>query len=334
MNARTSVPLPRFVQIEPVGECNLRCTMCAVSFRDDAPADGSPAYLSFDNFKRLLDGFGEIDELHLQGLGEPLMNPDFFRMVAYARSKGIDVSTNSNLTLLTEVRAQACVQSGLSTLHISIDGATAEVYEGIRHGASFQKVLRNLDRIVAAKKALRSSTPALRIVMVLMRANLPQLAQIVRLAHAHGVFEIFVQHLSHDFGESQLPAPYIPMRDFYSAQTLLNEDPHLINECFESARACAAELGVHLRLPALEAPHSSGSYGCDWPWRGAYLTYRGDALPCCMVGTADRFNLGNMLAEGIKPVWEGPAYQKLRHALASAEPPEICRSCSIYRQTF
>jgi MoaA/NifB/PqqE/SkfB family radical SAM enzyme len=34
-------PLPRFVQIEPVGQCNLRCEMCAIQFRRDG-ARGEP----------------------------------------------------------------------------------------------------------------------------------------------------------------------------------------------------------------------------------------------------------------------------------------------------
>jgi MoaA/NifB/PqqE/SkfB family radical SAM enzyme len=33
------VPLPRFVQIEPVGQCNLRCQMCPIQFRTDGPPD-------------------------------------------------------------------------------------------------------------------------------------------------------------------------------------------------------------------------------------------------------------------------------------------------------
>ena len=70
--------------------------------------------------------------MHLQGLGEPMMHPRFFDMVAYAAGKGIRVTTNSNLTLLNERRAAACVASGLDCLHVSIDGATAETYERIR----------------------------------------------------------------------------------------------------------------------------------------------------------------------------------------------------------
>jgi MoaA/NifB/PqqE/SkfB family radical SAM enzyme len=82
--------------------------------------------MSYELFTRTIDELAGLEELHLQGLGEPLMHPRFFDMVRYAADKGIHVTTNSNLTLLNERRAAACVASGLDALHVSIDGATAE----------------------------------------------------------------------------------------------------------------------------------------------------------------------------------------------------------------
>ena len=78
------VPLPRFLQIEPVGQCNLRCKMCPIQFRRDGPPHGPPAFMDFNLFTRLLDGFPHLERLQLQGLGEPMMHPRFFDMVALA----------------------------------------------------------------------------------------------------------------------------------------------------------------------------------------------------------------------------------------------------------
>ena len=97
--------LPTFLQVEPVGQCNLRCQMCAIQFRQDGPPHGPLAFMAYDNFTRLIDEWQGLQELHLQGLGEPMMHPRFFDMVTYAARKGIRVTTNSNLTLLNEWRA-------------------------------------------------------------------------------------------------------------------------------------------------------------------------------------------------------------------------------------
>jgi hypothetical protein len=64
----SQVPLPRFVQIEPVGQCNLRCRMCPIQFRRDGPPHGPAAFMAFNAFTRLVDQFEDVEELHLQGL--------------------------------------------------------------------------------------------------------------------------------------------------------------------------------------------------------------------------------------------------------------------------
>ena len=322
--------LPQFVQIEPVGQCNLKCSMCPVVFREEKP----PAFMSFDAFCRLLDGFGAVRELHLQGLGEPLLHPRFFDMVRYAAGRGIEVSTNTNLTALSERRAEECVKSGLARLHVSLDAADAAVYEGIRRGTRFGKVLRNLGWLMEAKARLESRLPEIHIVAVAMRRNLEQLPALVRLAHAQGVGHVSVQQLAHDFTDEALPLRYEPMRAFVDEETLLGDDPERVQRWFSEARAVAETLGVELRLPSLRGNGKTGRR-CDWPWRGAYVAYSGEAMPCCMVATPDRVNFGSMIKEGVAPVWNGDAYREFRERLASDDdPPQICKGCAVYQGRF
>lgn len=328
--------LPTYVQIEPVGQCNLRCQMCAIPFRQDGPPYGPPAFMPFDMFTGLVDQFAGLQELHLQGLGEPMMHPRFFDMIRYAANKSIRVTTNSNLTLLNPARAGQCVSSGLDCLHVSIDGATATTYERIRVRARFERVQRNLELLLAARAA--GSRPRLHLVTVIMRQNLAELPDLVRLAASWSMAEMFVQHLCHDFGEASLPAHYRPMRTFVQAQTLLEEEPERIEYYFGEARRVAREVGLVLRLPRTRPrPHPPGTPGperCDWPWRGAYISYQGEAMPCCMVSTPDRINFGNWATEGVEAMWHGQAYQEFRRQLASDDHPEICRSCALYAGTF
>lgn len=330
--------LPRFLQLEPVGECNLRCQMCPIQFRGDGRPHGPPAFMDFNLYCRLLDEFPELEELHLQGLGEPLMHPRFFEMVERAAKRGIRVSTNTNLTLLTGKRAEQCVRSGLHTLHASLDAADPKVYEEIRPRASFTKVARNLAQLVKIRKDFASSHPAIRLVVVIMRRNLESLPELVEFAAEHEIDEIFVQHLCHDFGEQSLPERYAPMREFIDAQTLLNADEKSVIDAFNRAQSRAIQLGINLRVPQIRPtahpPGTPGPQRCDWPWRGAYLSYRGDAMPCCMVATPDRINFGNVAETGAFAVWNNAEYEGFRTALESDIPPEVCRSCAIYARTF
>ncbi|HEY1377114.1 MAG TPA: radical SAM protein [Gemmataceae bacterium] len=333
-----SLPLPRFLQVEPVGQCNLRCRMCPIPFRQDGPPYGPPAFMAFDTFTALLDQFPDLEELQLQGLGEPMMHPRLFDMVAYAARRVKRVSTNSNMTLLNPTRAERCVTSGLTELHVSIDGATAATYEYIRVRAHFNQVIANVELLRDTKRRLGSDTPWLRMVVVAMRQNLDEFPDLVRLARRLGIDTVFVQHLCHDFGESSLPEQYRPMRDFVAGETLLAEDPGRIDRAFAAARTAAAELGVDLRLPnprpKSHPPGTPGPDRCDWPWRGAYVSYDGRAMPCCMIATPDRVNFGNMADHGAAAVWNGADYHEFRDRLDSDDPPDVCRSCAVYHGTF
>src|SRR5947209_15567789 len=159
-----TVSLPTFLQVEPVGQCNLRCEMCPIQFRRDGPPYGPPAFMKFEVFTRLIDQMPDLQELHLQGLGEPMMHPRFADLVAYATRRGIRVTTNSNLTLLNPARAERCVSSGLDTVHISIDGATAATYERIRVRGRLDRLLGNIGLLLEARRRLGSERPHLRMV--------------------------------------------------------------------------------------------------------------------------------------------------------------------------
>jgi radical SAM protein with 4Fe4S-binding SPASM domain len=331
------VALPSFLQIEPVGQCNLQCRMCPVMFREDAPSNGRPAFMPFENFVGILDQFPRLHELHLQGLGEPMMHPQFFDMVAYATARGVTVSTNSNLTLLSESRAERCITSGLSALHISFDGATAATYEDIRVGARFERVVENIQKVCRAKIRVNSVGPLLRLVVVIMRRNLAELPELIRLAHRWSISSVFVQHLSQDLGESAVPHGDGVMQAFVQQETLLGEDPQQVDRYFEAARLVALELAIELRLPRLgtrRSPRAVGRHACDWPWNGAYVTYQGYAIPCCMIATPDRLHMGNMVEHGVEQIWNGERYEAFREQMDSDSPPAICRSCSVYNGHF
>lgn len=325
--------LPGFVQIEPVGQCNLACRMCPVVMREEKP----PAFMPFETFCRLVDEFPAMKELQLQGLGEPLLHPRFFDMVRYAVARGASVSTNTNLTALSPRRAEECVASGLQNLYVSLDAADPAAYEYIRVGSRFKRVVRNLELLVEAKRRLASALPEIHLVAVAMRRNLEELPGLVRFAHAHGIRAVWVQQLCHDFSEGTLPEKYRPMRDFIDREMLAGEDRARIARWFDSARREAEARGISLKLPEIEPrrPVERPLPRCNWPWNGAYIAYSGEAMPCCMVATPDRVNFGNMAREGVVRVWTNEAYRRFRERLAAGDdPPEICRGCAVYHGVF
>jgi radical SAM protein with 4Fe4S-binding SPASM domain len=334
----SKVPSPSYVQIEPVGQCNLRCKMCPINYRDDKPLTGKSKMMDFDLYCRIIDQLPDLKTLHLQGLGEPMLHPRFFDMVSYAVKKGARVTTNTNLTLLNPARAEQCIESGLDTLHFSIDGTNAQTYENIRLNARFDKVIANLQTLTDTRQRLGSLLPHLHMVMVIMRQNLAELPDLVHLAAKFGAEEVFAQQLSHDFGDPAFHKKFQPLNAYVKEQSLLYEDPAVIEKYFGEAKTLAKEYGVTLRLPKPRpqpyGPDMSGRDRCDWPWTSAYISFQGYAMPCCMASTPEVISLGLINSDNFEQIWNGEPYNEFREQLASNKPPEICRFCSIYNGNF
>ena len=328
-------PLPHHLQLEVTASCNLSCAMCLVSYRPRISR--SAGALSMDLFRRVLDATPELGRLTLQGLGEPLLQPHLFEMVELAKARGIEVGFNSNAMLLTRARAERLVASGLDWLHVSLDGATAATHEGIRAGADFARITRNLRGLVEAKRAAGAAHPWVRVVFVAMRRNVGELPALVRRLGEWGIDELHVQGLSHDFADTDPSGAYAGIREFAATESLTAMDPDEVAEVFGRAQDAAVIAGVRLRLPSPDAapsPREPGTPGCTWPWDAAYVTSRGTVQPCCMVMGDDRVSMGSLDDADLADIWHGEAYTRFRAALLTDEPPDVCRGCSLYRGSF
>jgi MoaA/NifB/PqqE/SkfB family radical SAM enzyme len=328
-------PLPRELQVEVTAACNLRCRMCLVRYRP--PLDRTEGSLSFERFREILDALPEVDTLTLQGLGEPLLAPDLIRMIAYASARGVRSGFNTNGTLLTHRTAERLIDAGLDWLCVSLDGATAPTYEGIRDGARLAPVARNVRGLVAAMRERHATRPALSLVFVAMRRNLAELPAVVARAAEWGVPTVRVQNLSHSFSDTDPSGSYREIREFAAAEALWQAPDPAAETAFADAARAAEALGVSLRLPQLQAPATprpADVPGCEWPWHAAYVRHDGGVQPCCMLMGSDRAILGDAGREGLAAVWRGEAYEAFRAALASPRPPDVCAGCAMYRGVF
>lgn len=332
-------PVLRRLQVEVTGACNLRCQMCLVRYRP--PLDRRTASFPTERFVELLDELPDLEQVTLQGLGEPLLHPGLVDMVRAAKARGLRVGFNTNGTILTEDKANALLDAGVDWLHVSVDGATAETFERIRDGARFDKVIRNLRRLVELRRRRGVGIPTIQLNAVLMRSNLHELPDLVRLAADIGVDRLWLQALSHDFSDtadSPDAEAYVDIRRFAESEAVWADEagsPAEAEALAEAARL-ARELDLDFRFPDDGSPPEpeSPELPCDWPWDGAYVTHQGKVQPCCMVMGEDRAVLGDLTHDSFDTIWKGPEYESFRAQLLSDQPPAICRGCSWYRRVF
>jgi radical SAM protein with 4Fe4S-binding SPASM domain len=280
--------------------------------------------MSFDAFCALLAEQPGLKQLQLQGAGEPLAHPRFFDMVAYAAARGIEVTTSTSLLTISEARIEECVASGLRRIDVAPGAADPSDCDYLKPGSKLRRALHNAQRLVEAKNRHGARHPQIRVVLMLLRRNLDQLAELVRLAREHGADSVVFQHLWHDVSAT---------RRFVEAESLLKADAAKMESYFRQAQALADELGIVLLLPRARGPADARSFParCDRPWRGIHVGASGEALPCARLKTPQRLNLGNMRRDGVVRVWNSDAYREFRERLASDDPPDVCRGCAVYQ---
>ncbi len=306
---------PTFLEIEPTIQCNLKCIFCVNPFLTRARAQ-----LSLEQFRKILDQFPSLMKISLVGIGESFMNRDLFKMIQEARSRGIEIGTTTNGTILTDAILQEILSSDLQWLNFSLDGATKTTYERLRPGAVFEKVLANIQRVAAAVAESPQPRPALTVWFVANKENIQELPQMIPLVQELGVHRLSTQGL-HYWGHP----------DFHDRAVQASAIQDLKGTLLRVERQ-AAESGVEFNWQNF--PDQTAARGCKWPWKGSYITADGFVTPCCENGSdPDRINFGNLFERPYAEIWNSEKYRQFRRQLRSTtERPDICVDCPSYHK--
>lgn len=161
---------PSYFEIETIHACNARCVMCPgmSPARPRGPMEGALYSSVVDQVARHRD---HVHRFSLFRDGEPLLDKGLENRVREAKEAGIRcVSTTTNISLMSEERAEGLLRSGLDMIDISIDGHSKEVFESIRRGLSFERVVSNTLTFIKLRDHLAPDC-VIRIRMVLQDAN-------------------------------------------------------------------------------------------------------------------------------------------------------------------
>ncbi len=156
--------MPFYYHIHLYMPCNQKCIMCM--------PDGahSKEILPYENFVQFFEQIKPYAE-HLTLIGgEPLMYPKINEVLNLISQYPVEVTINTNATILNERMCNKLLSLYKLNLKCSIDAATPEMYFKIRGQDQFDHVKKNLERfsmIVRGKPEMR-----LIFVFVVMKENL------------------------------------------------------------------------------------------------------------------------------------------------------------------
>jgi MoaA/NifB/PqqE/SkfB family radical SAM enzyme len=320
---------PSRFHVEISNTCNFDCEYCVL--REQSTGD---KVMSEKTFSAVLPHLKGASSVALSGLAEPLMNrhfTDYLRRVRQVAPHAL-ITIDTNASLLTEEIARAMVEQRLGSLVFSLDGADAELVDGIRQGGSLDGIVGKVRMLNAIKAETGSRLPALAATMVLQRKNVGQLAAVVELADSLGVDILTVNGLEPYSADLSEEAVWV------HPETVADE----LGESAARARDRAAALGVELRFPAL-VPQTARCPQMGRPviladgtvvpcsvlayHRDGYLHIEADGSVAEQPTATERLVFGNVNERPLTEIWSDSAYRAFRARVASGDFPESCDAC-------
>lgn len=282
--------------------------------------------------KALRQSLPELEYIYLWGVGEPLSNPNFIKMVKIAKRAGVKISFSTNGTFLNEKIAKKIVELKVDEIIFSVDSANPKIFEKIRQGAKFEKVIGNLENLLKIRNEFHSKVPRVSMTCTLMKMNLPEMPEMVNLAHKLGVPKVWFQNL-------------ISWNDFTRKQSLLSiRKSARVRKIFEKTKKLANQKGVKIRLPELEV---KGKSVCRFTWVGPpnikwdgtvtlcpWMAYPTEMYFGLKKGTVaeqrvffEPLIMGNIHNCSLKEIWNNEKYQRVRELFKKNQQPYPCNLC-------
>jgi len=311
------------IRLDTINSCNLKCKMCSVP---DEVKRTKRIVLPIKTFITVLKRLsGKIRMLHLSCLYEPFTNPRFCEYLdAVGKYRLPYVSLVTNGILLNEKIAESLINNKITEISFSIDSTKADVYESIRRGAHFEKLLKNLDMLNRKKAEHGSEYPRMRLNFVILPSNYSEITSIVDFA-ASKAFN-YIQYRN-----------ALPMTEF--ARHAMACDHTEIDRLLSLAKQKAINHGIEVFLPEKRKKGSLSTVdlkkkhriqlksvkNCIVPWFYIRILPDGSIKACNNHG----FTIGNINYEDIEEILESKKLRDIKKNML-LRPAKSCKSsCNV-----
>lgn len=316
---------PHNVHIDVINGCNAACVTCwdhSPLLKTPRSAAWKRKRLDWARFTHMADqlrDLGSVRAVVLSGMGEPLIHPRIYDMMARVKAEGWHLTVLSNLVAADIERL---CDSGVDTVLVGVQGASPEVYSAFHPGWTerhFFTMCRHLRRL--ARAGVRA-----RHVQVINRDTAPEVVEMVRFGRLFKADRVNFK-LASLYGGTEHCSIDAAQRDW------------LLAEGLPRARGLAQELGVSTNLELFTEQVGAAAHdirhtvpieaiGCFMGHVYTRITVEGEVLYCCNT----EVQVGHLDDGPLDELWFGGAWQAWRERLAAGDYPRGCDKCGKFEQ--
>jgi len=323
------LPLPVSMVYEPTAKCNLNCKMCFFNKELTYKTKDMP----LPDLKNSFGKFSKnIKRVVLTG-GECFVRPDIFKILDFFKKEGIMMHLTTNGTLINEENINKIKNNkNITHVGISIDGL----------GSLHNTIRRSTDafgKAVNAIKILKQNKIPVNIVCVILKDNLDQLTEVVKLGHRLGVDAVFFE-LERIYDESDIKEVQDVLRikreDIPLTPQNCNRGYPLekLNRVLNGVERLGKELKVEVHYyPNFLRTKLEGCYYRKNREPGkkyfcmalfdARIDPAGNVVPCFAI----REKIGNIKKNELKDIWNSEEFKDYRKTLLNNNLLKICETC-------
>lgn len=308
------IPLqkPFTLLIEPSNYCNFKCVQCFQSIQCDNYLKEHRGLMSMELYQEIIKQFcswagQKLKVLKLSLYGEPFIHPEFCEMLRIAKEADIAerIETTTNASLITEEIAEKLVAYGIDYIRVSIYGANQERYEEITNTeqANIEEIYQNLAQIQRLKQAKGVDKP---FVSAKMLDTFTEENQ------------EFIDKFSDVADEVYIDKPH---------NWVAHEEKSFIGSLYKKEQEESLKRDLKETM--------SDRIACPMPFTTLAIRSDGAVSPCC-VDWVGGTNLGNILQENIKDIWNGEnmyQFRKMQLENRKHENPS-CRNCELVHNDY
>jgi radical SAM protein with 4Fe4S-binding SPASM domain len=139
--------------------CNASCPNCPYTNSSIRSDYADRPFMLEGTFKTIADQCGENGAwVRISGGGEPMLHPMAVELIEYAKQVGAKVGLITNGSRFTEKSSIRLLEAQVDMIEFSVDAADPETYALVRKGLNWERLLRNVKRMVDLRDKLKSKT--------------------------------------------------------------------------------------------------------------------------------------------------------------------------------
>lgn len=320
---------PSSLNLMMADTCNSQCIMCGHDYK----FEGTGERLTLEKVRTIYRHLNmkQVVDVIYGGGGEPFLNPELADIAEYTRSLDPVIQ---HTVITNAIRGDEKTYSRLmrSRVHFlcSINAATPETFETISGTNHFHQTLEQLRILVHLRKKIKAPVD-ISLSMILMRQNIDELCDFIRLAKKEGVDGVKTLYVR-VYPEAYRCRSNKAIR--IKSEDSLFHDQERSDLIVGQAEKLAKEMGISFDHEPLFSRSETKKRDCVEPWKSLFINFNGDAYPCPASEilftnkiNSRQYTSGNILEQPVMVFWNNPFWQALRRTNSGQEREEIVPEC-------